>query len=259
MLWLAVPLGVAIGLVVGAIGGGGAILALPVLVYVLGEGVGPATTASLIVVAFAAAIGSGALAHDHQVCWRTAFAFAGPAVVGSLIGTVANTSVSARSLILAFVPIMLVAAAVTWHRAGGRLVRDDEPCPPVAIGRTALAGSAVGTLTGFFGVGGGFLIVPALTMWFGMSFRHAVATSLVVITFTALFAVSGHIVAGAEMDVPITFTLAVSTGIGALTGAMVGGRLPQRMLGRAFAVLVVAVAVFLLVDTLLLGGPPQAV
>ncbi len=79
------------------------------------------------------------------------------------------------------------------------------------------------------------------------------------ITLTALVALSSHIVAGAEMDVPITVTLAVSTGIGALTGAMVGGRLPQRMLGRAFAVLVVAVAVFLLIDTLLLGGPPRVV
>lgn len=258
MLLLAVPLGIAIGLIVGAVGGGGAILALPVLVYVLGEGVGPATTASLIVVAFAAAIGSGALAHDRQVCWRTAFAFAGPAAVGSLLGTVANTAVSARSLILAFVPVMLIAAGATWHRVGGRLERDDEPCPHTPLGWTALAGSAVGALTGFFGVGGGFLIVPALTIWFGMSFRHAVATSLVVITLTALVALASHLLAGAEMDVPITVTLAASTGIGALTGATVGRRLPQRILGRAFAVVIVAVAVFLLVDTLLLGGPPQA-
>ena len=84
MLLLAIPFGLAIGLIVGAVGGGGAILALPVLVYVLGEGVGPASTASLIVVALAAAVGAGARARHGQVCWRLALLFSAPAAVGSL-------------------------------------------------------------------------------------------------------------------------------------------------------------------------------
>ena len=75
---LAIPFGVAIGLVVGAVGGGGAILALPVLVYVLGEGVNQASTASLIVVALAAGLGGGALARHGHVCWRIALSFAAP-------------------------------------------------------------------------------------------------------------------------------------------------------------------------------------
>ncbi len=79
MLLLAIPFGLAIGLIVGAVGGGGAILALPVLVYVLGEGVGPASTASLIVVALAAAVGAGARARDGHVCWRLALLFSAPA------------------------------------------------------------------------------------------------------------------------------------------------------------------------------------
>ena len=82
MLLLAIPFGLAIGLIVGAVGGGGAILALPVLVYVLGEGVGPASTASLIVIALAAAVGAGARARDGQVCWRLALLFAAPAAAG---------------------------------------------------------------------------------------------------------------------------------------------------------------------------------
>ena len=84
MLLLAIPFGLAIGLIVGAVGGGGAILALPVLVYVLGEGVSPASTASLIVVALAAAVGAGARAHNGQICWRLALLFSAPAAVGSL-------------------------------------------------------------------------------------------------------------------------------------------------------------------------------
>src|SRR5215207_813238 len=118
MLLLAIPFGLAIGLIVGAVGGGGAILALPVLVYVLGEGVGPASTASLIVIAVAAAVGAGARAVDGHVCWRLAFAFSAPAAAGSLAGAVANGAVGGKALVLAFVPIMLVAAGATWQRAG---------------------------------------------------------------------------------------------------------------------------------------------
>ena len=110
MLWLAIPFGLAIGLVVGAVGGGGAILALPVLVYVLGEGVGPASTASLIVVALAAAVGAGARARDGHVCWRLALLFSAPAAVGSLLGALLSAQASPRLLILAFVPVMFAAA-----------------------------------------------------------------------------------------------------------------------------------------------------
>ena len=93
---LAIPLGIAIGLVVGTVGGGGAILALPVLVYALGEHVGPASTASLIVVAIAAGIGAGALALRGHVCWRVALTFVPPAATGSLLGTLANTRSARR-------------------------------------------------------------------------------------------------------------------------------------------------------------------
>ena len=255
---LAVPFGLLIGLVVGTVGGGGAILALPVLVYVLGEGVGPATTASLIVVALAAAIGAGARTNDRQVCWRIAFAFAAPAAAGSLLGTLGNNLIDPRVLILTFVPVMLLAAGATWQRASGD--HDDalEGCPPMALGRTTVAGLGVGGLTGFFGVGGGFLIMPVLTIWLGVHFRQAVGTSLVVITLTAIAALGSHLLTGAELDWAITVTLAAATSAGALAGTAIERRLPQRPLEQGFALIVLAVAIFLLIDTLLLGGPPRA-
>ncbi len=255
---LAVPFGILIGLVVGTVGGGGAILALPVLVYVLDEGVGPATTASLIVVALAAAMGAGARLHDRQVCWRIAWTFATPAAAGSLLGTLGNHAVAAEVLIVAFVPVMLVAAAATWHRASGDFGGEAPRCPPTLVGRTVLAGLGVGVLTGFFGVGGGFLIVPVLTIWLGVGFRRAVGTSLVVISLTAIAALMSHVVAGADIDIPVTATLSAATVVGALAGTALGRRLPQRALGHGFALVVVAVAVFLLIDILVLGGPPQA-
>lgn len=256
---LAVPFGLAIGLVVGAVGGGGAILALPVLVYVLGEGVGPASTASLIVVAVAAAVGAGALARHGHVCWRLALLFAAPAAAGSLLGAMANTALSPTALILAFVPVMLMAALATWQRAGsGSPVADRDECPRPPAGYVIAAGFGVGALTGLFGVGGGFIVVPVLSVWFGVGFRRAVATSLVIITLTGVAALASHLAAGAGPNVGLTVALAGATAAGALIGVAIGRRLPQRALGRAFAVVVALVALLLLVDTLALGGPPVA-
>jgi uncharacterized membrane protein YfcA len=253
---LAIPFGIAIGLIVGAVGGGGAILALPVLVYVLGEPVSPASTASLIVVALAAAVGAGSLARHGHVCWRLAVTFSLPAAGGSLLGTLASQHVSGSALILTFVPVMLVAAGATWQRAGANRDEPNGDCPPAAMRRVLLAGLGVGVLTGFFGVGGGFVIVPVLTLWLGLSFRRGVATSLVIITLTGLVALGAHLLEGAKLNVAVTALFAASTASGALAGTLVGSRLPQAYLGRGFAVIVAVVALFLLVDTLALGGPP---
>ena len=204
MLLLAVPFGLAIGLIVGAVGGGGAILALPVLVYVLGEGVGPASTASLIVIALAAAVGAGALARNGQVCWRLALLFSAPAAVGSLLGALANAAVSGRLLILAFVPVMLIAAGATWQRSGSDRADENGECPTARTAVVLLAGLGIGALTGFFGVGGGFVIVPALTLGLNLAFRRAVATSLVIITLTGLAALASHLLTGATPDFGVT-------------------------------------------------------
>lgn len=253
---LAIPFGIAIGLIVGAVGGGGAILALPVLVYVLGEPVSPASTASLIVVALAAAVGAGALARHGHVCWRLAVAFSLPAAAGALMGTVANQHVSSSALILAFVPVMLVAAGATWQRAGSTRDEPNGDCPPVPLATVLTAGFGVGVLTGFFGVGGGFVIVPVLALWLGLSFRRSVATSLVIIAITGAAALASHLLEGANLDLAVTALFAGSTAAGVLLGTTAGSRLPQDHLGRGFAVIVGVVAMYLLADVLALGGPP---
>jgi uncharacterized protein len=258
VILLAVPFGLLIGLVVGTVGGGGAILALPVLVYVLDQPVGPASTASLIVVATAAAFGASARAREGRICWRLALGFSGAAAVGSLVGALAGAAVSGRALVVAFIPVMAVAAIATWHRAATVHDEAERPCPTADPARLATAGLFVGMLTGFFGVGGGFVIVPVLTIWMGMSFQRAVATSLVIIALTGLVALTIHLYAGARPDVGITVTLAAATAIGAVVGSSIGGRLPQAVLGKAFAVVVATVGALLLVDVVFLGGPPEA-
>jgi uncharacterized membrane protein YfcA len=254
---LAVPFGIAIGLVVGTVGGGGAILALPVLVYVLDEGVSPASTASLIVVAVGASVGAGSQALHGQLCWRVAVTFSVPAAAGAYLGTLANGAVSGRTLILAFVPVMLIAAILTYRR--GDDAADEHAssgCPSPGLVPSAAAGLAVGAMTGFFGVGGGFLIVPALTVLLALPMRRAIATSLAIITVTGAAALVSHLVEGADPNWPLTLTLAASAAVGALGGSALGRRLPAATLARTFGALVALVALFLLVDVLLLEGPP---
>ena len=114
---LALPFGIAIGLAVGMLGGGGSVLAVPLLVYVLGEDVQSATTASLVVVTVAALAGGLGQARGGQVCWRHALAFTLAAVPGLLAGTAAAEALSGDAVLGGFVVVMLVAAWATWRKA----------------------------------------------------------------------------------------------------------------------------------------------
>jgi uncharacterized protein len=256
----AIPFGLAIGLSVGALGGGGSVLAVPVLVYVLGQAVSEATTTSLVVVTAAALAGGVAHARLGRVCWRHAAAFTASAAPGVLGGTLAGELVSGSVLIAAFAPAMLVAAATIWIKASGGDAGDraepEDGCPPLRPLRTAAAGLGVGLLTGFFGVGGGFLIVPALALALAFSMRAAVGTSLAIISVTSLLGVVTHLLAGRALEFDVTIAMSSACVAGAVAGAAVANRVPQPALGRAFAMLVAVVAGYLLLSAAFLGGPP---
>ena len=260
---LAIPFGLAIGIAVGMLGGGGSVLAVPVLVYVLGQSVSEATTASLVVVTAGALAGGLGHARAGRICWRHAGSFTLAAVPGLVAGTLAGDSVSGTALLAAFALIMLAAAAATWRKAD-----DEEPadgtwegggaCPPLRLPRDLLAGVLVGFLTGFFGVGGGFVIVPTLAIALAFTMRTAVGTSLAIITATSLLGLAVHLLAGRGLDVGVTSTMTAACVAGALAGAGLAAKVPQRTLGRAFALLVCGVAAYLLVSAAFLGGPPTS-
>ena len=132
----------------------------------------------------------------------------------------------------------------------------EASCPPLRLRRDLAAGLVIGAMTGFFGVGGGFLIVPALAIFLTLSMRLAVGASLAVITATSLMGLAAHLLAGRTIDIPVTATMTAACVIGALTGVALAGRIPQRQLGRGFAGLVVVVATYLLISAAFLGGPP---
>lgn len=261
MLLAAIPFGVAIGVAVGMLGGGGSVLAVPVLVYVLDQDVEAATTTSLVVVAVAAIAGGYGHALEGRVCWRHAWVFTLAALPGIVAGTELGNVVSGTALIAGFALVMLGAAAATWRKA----TSDDEAdvgdgrghvCPGLRLDRDVPAGLAVGFLTGFFGVGGGFVIVPVLAVALAFSMRSAIGTSLAIITTTAVLGVIVHLGIGRSVDADLTLVMAAATVVGAFAGSRWSRRVPQETLGRAFAVLVVMVAAYLLISAAFLGGPP---
>ncbi len=262
MLLLAIPFGLVIGLAVGTLGGGGSVLAVPILVYVLDQTVPEATTASLVVVAAGAVAGGLSHARAGRVCWRHAASFTAAALPGIALGTLAAEAVGGELLLAGFALVMLAAAHATWRKANDPASESDGSwedggaCPPLRLPRDLLAGAAVGLITGFFGVGGGFLIVPTLAIALAFTMRTAVGTSLVIITATSLLGLTAHLAAGRSLDAGVTATMTAACVAGALAGAALASRIPQRQLGRGFALLVVAVAAYLLISVAFLGGPP---
>ena len=255
----AIPFGLAIGVAVGMLGGGGSVLAVPVLVYVLNQDPETATTVSLVVVTAAAVAGGYGHALNGRVCWRHTAAFTAAALPGVVAGTALGNVVSGSTLVAGFALVMLAAAAATWRKASTG-TPDDEPrghtCPALHIGRDLSAGLLVGFLTGFFGVGGGFIIVPTLAVALAFSMRAAIGTSLAIITTTSILGVIVHLSAGRSIELDLTLVMGAACVAGALLGARLSSRVPQATLGRAFSGLVVAVAAYLLLSAAFLGGPP---
>ncbi len=238
-LWAALG-GLAIGLALGLLGGGGSTLTVPLLLA-LGVEPKPAIALSLAVVAATAAAGVVSHARADRIDWRAA-AWLLPAVaLGGFAGGRAAVLVSGQALITGFA-LLMVAAGVAML-----LPRPAAATAPFAGRPSALvaAGVAVGVLTGLVGVGGGFLFVPVLALAGGLSMPRAVGTSLVAITANAGAALLGQL---GHVQVPLDLALLLAGAgvLGALLGARLSGRLPERVLRRAFGVLVLAVAGWLL-------------
>jgi len=253
-LLVAVVAGALIGLSLGALGGGGSILTVPVLHYVLGVAAHDATTSSLFIVGISALVGAVTHARSGHVRWGVGLAFGAAGIAASFAGTALNRLVNPDVLLLGFAGLVLVAAAAMLARArtpspvpAGAPARPDGASPgrspAVRVARVVGAGLAVGLLTGFFGVGGGFVLVPALTLALGLAMPEAVGTSLLVIALNSAAALLARVGTGPfEWAVIVPFTLAAVAG--SLAGKKVADRLRAETLTRAFAVLLIAVAVW---------------
>ena len=244
MIAVAVALGVAIGLTLGALGGGGSILTVPALVYVLGLTPQEATSASLVIVGMTAVAGAASHARSGGTRWRAGGLLALLGVPASVLGSRLNARVDPDLLLLSFAALMLVAAA-------GMLLRGSGTAPEASAQRSRrslrgsltllVAGLGIGFLTGFLGVGGGFVVVPVLVVLLGMPMSVAIGTSLLVIALNSAVALGARAGTGAfDWSVIVPFTLAAV--VASAAGAAAARRLPTSALSRAFGVLLLLVA-----------------
>jgi uncharacterized protein len=249
-----IALGMVIGVLLGLLGGGGSILAVPALVYGAGLPLSSAIPASLLVVGISSATAVLPRVRSGLVARRIAAVFGGAGALAAFAGTAVNRLLPPRAVRLGFAALMVVAG---WRRLADRTT-DGGVCllPGGGINwrsclpRSVLTGAAVGLLTGLFGVGGGFLIIPALVLGLGLPLTTAVGTSLVIVVVNAAAGFAAH-VGDADLDYALITAFTLAAVAGSLVAARVARRVDAQRLAHWFAYLVFAVAAFVAAQAVL--------
>jgi uncharacterized membrane protein YfcA len=262
MLALAIPIGLLIGLTMGALGGGGSILTVPALVYLLGQDTHAATTGSLLIVGMTALAAMATHHRAGRVRVSQGVVFGVLGIAGSYAGSRLSATVAPAVLLAAFSVLMLVVAAMMFVRArrspglsatSAGVDQDGMPiitlrpsficaCPRAL--KVLITASAVGLLTGFFGVGGGFAVVPALVLVLGFTMPVAVGTSLLVIAINSASALASRVGHGVHLDWTLIGVFTLAAVVGSLFGGRLSARVRPERLTAAFTVLLVAVALY---------------
>lgn len=248
---LSVLSGALVGLTLGFLGSGGSILALPLLVYFVGyEGAPHVAIGTTALAVSASALANLVQHHRHgAVRLRTGLAFAAPGVLGALLGARLGLATDGTWLLALFALLMLFVAYRMARAKTPALAEGDATEPTPRVAHIALAGAGVGVLAGFFGIGGGFLIVPALVWAARLPMREAVGTSLVAVTAFGLSTAARYGVAG-QIDLPVAGLFIAGGIMGALIGTRASHAMPQAALKKAFAATLVVVALFMLAKTM---------
>ena len=240
MLAIAALLSLVVGVVLGMLGGGGAILMLPMLVYALGVEPKTAIATSLFVVGATSITGTAVHARAGAVRWKIGAIFGAAAMAGAYGGGRLAHFIPATVLLVGFGILMVVTATAMLKG------RPNAPEAPhrLQVGRALALGAAVGVLSGLVGAGGGFLIVPALTLFGGLAMREAIGTSLFVIGLQSFAGFAGH-VTHVHIDWPLVLAVTSASLLGSVAGAIAGAKMSPHGLRRGFAWLVIAMGLFM--------------
>ncbi|MFJ7045763.1 sulfite exporter TauE/SafE family protein [Streptomyces sp. NPDC101112] len=244
-LVLALLAGGVIGVALGALGGGGSVLAVPALIYLLGFAPAAATTASLVIVTFTSATALAAHARSGAVRWRGGMLFAAAGLVPSALGGALTAHLPAGLLTVAFALVAGLAAHRMLRPSAARRAEST-----VRASRVAASGAGLGAVTGVLGVGGGFLAVPALVNVVGLRMRDAVGTSLLVITVNSLAALAARAGTSTHLDWAVVAPFTGAAILGAWDGRRLAGKVSGDTLRRVFAWALLAMAALMLVDAL---------
>lgn len=261
---LTILLGALVGFSLGLTGGGGAIFAVPMLIYGLGVPARQAVGISLLTVGSTAFVGFVQRARSGMVEFPTGLLFAVAGMLGAPVGSRLAELIPEHVLLALFAGLMLVIAVRMWLKADENAahlpIHDGDNAGPTCQrdpeGRLRLTsqcamllgvvGLSTGILTGMFGVGGGFIIVPALVSFACMGMQRAIGTSLLIITLVSLSGTTGHLLAGKELSLQTSSLFTLGSLIGLFLGSWLAQRLAGRMLQRLFAISIVLVAIYVI-------------
>ena len=251
-----------VGVSLGLLGSGGSIFTVPILHYGLGQSEKVAVAGSLFVVGCVSLLAALPQVRSGRIRWSLVVGFGLPGVAGTWLGAAASRWVPGPVQLGLFALVMLAAAWAMARQPRAHLVEDGASAPVHrSPWKIALDGLAVGALTGLVGVGGGFMIVPALVLLGGLEMHAAVATSLVIIALKSASGFAKYTEVLTELDETLDWpVLGIFVGIGSvgsLLGSQLGSRIPQARLKRAFAVLLVVMALGILVTEIASSRPPQ--
>jgi uncharacterized membrane protein YfcA len=249
----ALVLGLIVGALLGLVGGGGSILAVPALVYGVGLPLSEAIPTSLIIVGAASAVAVMPRLRNG-VNWRLAGIIGAAGILTAYLGAMVNRLLDPQVLLLGFAVIMVLAGVRMLMKT--RAVSGSCSLPGggtnwrSCLPRALATGAVVGFLTGLLGVGGGFLIVPALTLVLGLPMGLTIGTSLVIIVINSAAGFAAHL-ADTQINWGVTAAFAVSAMLASLAASRLGRDLPHAVLRRGFAILVFIVAVYVAVKAFL--------
>lgn len=228
---------VAMGLVLGLLGGGGSILTVPILAFLAGQETKPAIATSLLVVAATSCFALARHAIAGRVRWRTGLLFGAVAMVGAYLGGRVAGFIPADGLMAAFVGVMLVTAVMMLRPRTAAAAPSSQARPS----RIVVVGLGMGAVTGLVGAGGGFMIVPALTFFGGLGVKEAIATSLLVIVMNASSGLLGHL-GHTQIDTSLAVGVVLCSIVGAFAGTSLSSRIPAAKLRQAFGGFVLVMA-----------------
>ncbi|MBE4733838.1 MULTISPECIES: sulfite exporter TauE/SafE family protein [Streptomyces] len=248
-LVLALVAGAVVGLSLGALGGGGSVLAVPALVYLLGFAPAAAATASLVIVTVTSATALAAHLRADTVRLRAGLLFAAAGLLPAALGGALSAGLPS--------PLLTAAFALTAGLAAYRMLRPSgtrREASTVRPSRVALSGAGLGGVTGVLGVGGGFLAVPALMNVVGLRMRDAVGTGLLVITVNSFAALAGRAGTAETLDWAVVAPFVAAAVLGAWDGRRLAAKVSGDTLRRIFAWLLLAVATAMLIDAIASTG-----
>lgn len=241
---LALLAGGLVGLALGSLGAGGSIITVPALIYLLGFGPAEATTASLIIVIVTSLTALVAHARAKAVRWRAGLLFAAAGLLPAAAAGILSARIPATVLTLAFAALAVLA--------GLRMLRCRTPAEntTVSVPRAVGAGAGLGAVTGFLGVGGGFLAVPALVAVLAVPMSAAVGTSLLVIITNALVALAARATTEVSADWALMLPFIATAVLGAWDGKRLAAKISAAALQRVFGSLLLVVAAAMAIGTL---------